>query len=880
MNLTRLKALALTALLCPALSGHAAAQPLHCAGHYPPSPAATAKSALSALSASLLPSRGQIGVLVVFAGFSNEVQAGDPAPTFADALFDPDLPGSFAHFYHTMSQGLLSVDALVLPRRYAAAGPAISYLATEEGDYGGYGQFVIDVLRQVDQDVDFSQLDNNGPDGIPDSGDDDGLVDYIFVNILSTPRNFIIQGATGIVGLGFDQFYTNDVSRLDGPIRISGSRAHGALQGEGRNLAQAAGSMAHEFGHSLGLPDLYDTSFLRNQDQDPAKDSGGIGHWGLMGWGAHGWNGDDGPNSFSPWSLAQLGWIGIDNENLVTIAADTTGLLLRDLYQGGSIYKIRLGIDALNTYETWPDVYMVQEEYLLLEYRSPTAHHYRRHIPGEGLLIWHISPRSSLNDEETDKRVDLVCADGLYADAGFPLGQRPAERGGGDNLDFWAHDAEYTHHHGGNLGDATDLFDGRRRAHFNPTANPSSSILSTASTGVVVENMAPLQGAMQIDIRTPRWAGLLSEEIHWSGEIRLDGDLTVGPQGQLTLLENTQVLVAGADIGQGGRDPDRCEILVQGDLTVRLSYPFHRSYANYGTDFDSWYVMTGENPTPPLFFSAAEPGQTWYGILLDPAPNSRILLPQRGLELNDALHGLVMPRAPTGEQGLSLSHYQLVDGGAVETAEPTPGENFHLIIGLANWSLASYENVHAELSWNSPLVNTPSAASTQRVSSVDFSIYPGCQTNLKLPALKLQPEAKIGDRLDFTLQVRGKGYLWTDSLALKIGSRQGEGIITAVTQFPSEAPQQNWLGPPAPNPFNGRSAFAFHLPRQQYVQLTLFNLAGQRVKTLVDQVHPAGRYRATWDGRDAKGQELGSGLYFVQMRAGSTRLVRPLTLIK
>ena len=47
------------------------------------------------------------------------------------------------------------------------------------------------------------------------------------------------------------------------------------------------------------------------------------------------------------------------------------------------------------------------------------------------------------NQDERDKLVDLVCADGLFADAGHPAGRVLDPRLGGDNLDFWAHDADY-----------------------------------------------------------------------------------------------------------------------------------------------------------------------------------------------------------------------------------------------------------------------------------------------------------------------------------------------------------------------------------------------------------------------------------------------------
>ena len=69
--------------------------------------------------------------------------------------------------------------------------------------------------------------------------------------------------------------------------------------------------MCHEFAHVIGLPDLFDQStVLLGREIDWGLDGAGIGKWGLMGLGTLGWGVEDGPNPFSAWSLAQLGWLG------------------------------------------------------------------------------------------------------------------------------------------------------------------------------------------------------------------------------------------------------------------------------------------------------------------------------------------------------------------------------------------------------------------------------------------------------------------------------------------------------------------------------------------------------------------------------------------
>ena len=156
---------------------------------------------VSAISQS---STGTINVLLIFAQFANERHLGEGIPAYADQLFDPGLPGSFAHFYDVMSFGQLKVEGTVLPKRYTSSDPSSKYLANTPAQQGKFSTFTRDILKQVDVDVDLTEFDNNGVDGIPNSGDDDGNVDYIFVLMRSVPEGFIQGKANGHAGLGRD----------------------------------------------------------------------------------------------------------------------------------------------------------------------------------------------------------------------------------------------------------------------------------------------------------------------------------------------------------------------------------------------------------------------------------------------------------------------------------------------------------------------------------------------------------------------------------------------------------------------------------------------------------------------------------------------------
>lgn len=216
--------------------------------------------------------------LVLFARFKGESTA---LPSWAADIFDPDLPGSFSHFYDTMSFGKLQVRGEVAPRVYESSQPASAYLAAAPSEQGQFGQFAQEILLQADRDIDFTQFDNDGPDGVPNSGDDDGVVDAVFLVLDRIPADFLLSEATGISDLGFAEPLTTDD---EGP----GGRAIRILTGQGtveqgRFFAEAVGAMCHEYGHMLGLPDLYDREFLGKQGAGPEEDSAGVGAWCLMG---------------------------------------------------------------------------------------------------------------------------------------------------------------------------------------------------------------------------------------------------------------------------------------------------------------------------------------------------------------------------------------------------------------------------------------------------------------------------------------------------------------------------------------------------------------------------------------------------------------------
>ena len=83
-----------------------------------------------------------------------------------------------------------------------------------------------------------------------------------------------------------------------------------------------------------------------------------------------------------------------------------------------------------------------------------------------------------------------------------------------------------------------------------------------------------------------------------------------------------------------------------------------------------------------------------------------------------------------------------------------------------------------------------------------------------------------------------------------------------------------------PNPFNPATTIEYSLPKRGHVKIEIFNLVGQKVRTLVDEYKLAGNYCITWDGTDTSGNPLASGIYFCRLRAGDHVQAKKMLLIK
>ena len=329
-----------------------------------------------------------------------------------------------------------------------------------------------------DASIDFSQYDNDGDDGIPNSGDDDGKVDFaIFVSPeIDGVCDKYKDGICGTVGVANDNiwahkttfqywfgkyFYTNDPSAnpvepdsslntaIDVVLIIGGLGCDGMQNG--------IAVYAHEIGHALDIADLYDINPW------PFPNSRGIGRWGIMSTGT--WNTPQRPSHPTAWTKERLGWLNYfvvnqDLTNLCLPPVETTPIAARVWTQGAQT-----------------------AEYFVVENRQPIG--FDENLYGPGLVIYHVDETvydakegtNTVNETETHKAIDVECADAYFAGHGANA----------DHLDDTT-----------NCGDAGDPWCAETDDTFDGSSIPDSRAYSGAATGVAVKNIGSCNSASAI----------------------------------------------------------------------------------------------------------------------------------------------------------------------------------------------------------------------------------------------------------------------------------------------------------------------------------------------------------------------------------------------
>ncbi|MDP8202585.1 MAG: FlgD immunoglobulin-like domain containing protein [Candidatus Tenebribacter burtonii] len=83
-----------------------------------------------------------------------------------------------------------------------------------------------------------------------------------------------------------------------------------------------------------------------------------------------------------------------------------------------------------------------------------------------------------------------------------------------------------------------------------------------------------------------------------------------------------------------------------------------------------------------------------------------------------------------------------------------------------------------------------------------------------------------------------------------------------------------------PNPFNPETTISFSIPTDSAINLIVYNIKGQLIKSLVNEIKPIGEHTVIWDGRDDNGKPVSSGIYFYKLKTNNIEKTRKMILMK
>ena len=403
---------------------------------------------------------GVLDVPVFCFGFNNVNLPADTVANLQTELFDGPWPtGTLSEYYREVSYGKFTFSGVV-----SNIGNLTNNDTFYEGGSNGMDNdepfvYVTEALQLADATTDFTIYDNDGPDGIPNSGDDDGIVDLVALvhpesggeclgsnNLWSHRWSY---GSANFWATGTNaNFITDDDGANGSKIQISDYTIMPALSCEGTLIE--IGVFCHEFGHALGIGDLYGTNGSTND---------GCGHFCLMGSGN--WNSPSRPSHMSAWCRAELGWIEPQ-----LVIGEYSDLMIPAIEEVPFALKIQHDPNS--------------SEYLLIENRQPIG--FDENLWACGLAIWHVDPSVGTGN-------DFGWCGGNAAD---PHSMIALEQS--DGLCDIENDIT-------NRGDVGDLWSANSPATvFDPNTFPNSRPYSGVNTGVKLADISACGDDMTIDL--------------------------------------------------------------------------------------------------------------------------------------------------------------------------------------------------------------------------------------------------------------------------------------------------------------------------------------------------------------------------------------------
>jgi M6 family metalloprotease-like protein len=883
---------------------------------------------------------GTLRVPVLPGRFSDIAAAPVSQANLQNQLFASNPTGTITQYYTEVSYGQLTVTGDVLPW-VSLAQTGAYYEGGSNGLVPGLartGELIKEVLDARDGAVDFSLYDNDGPDGLPDSGDDDGFVDVaVFVhgefggecgnaNIIAHSWMYSAWPASG--GLPYT---TGDARTGGGFIQIDEYAICPALNcGATSPYASSEwidiGVFCHELGHSFGLPDLYDTSSDGNS---------GIGEWGIMG--AGNWNTPELPAHPEAWTRAELGWIAP-----VDVGWQATAVSIPAVEQTPTVYRLPFTDERFRR----STACVISGAYSLhcgLTTAEAAARGWASPGTGGGYgPNWYQTIERDFSYSGTGS-VSLQYAFAHDLEANYDFGYAIVEVNGGETVL-----ATYT-----SIGSGTANLD--LTPHLAPLAGAGGTytlefrVVSDYSFDDADGQHESDCGALMIDDVSVTGGG----ELYSSGfEARADGwhqdpaentsseywlvenrrrigfDANLKEQGLLIWHVDDEVMHApllGNSQGPGGfavrglvleeadgqfdlnagllSNRGEAEDVYPGPLnnTAFTSATSPNSDDNTGRSTRIEVTNVGPSASPmSATLRAGDPGPTASGV--DP------------ISIDNNVVAAVVEVAGNRIRHGATFRFQL--GGAV-SAPGGVGDGEDIVATSLEWldptSLRGTVNVYSKTAgpWDLVVTNPdgqsftlPDAitinhlVATQLVSASIDVVSDGVRLRYELLGREPGETLRLyrADREDGAWRVivedmqpaRGESYEFVDA-AVEAGasyyylleSRLEGGEVRELHRGVAHVPARELvLEQNHPNPFNPATSIRLYLPARVEVQLDVYDVTGALVRRLASGTFDSGPHVVEWDGTDAAGRPVASGVYIYRLVADRRAISRKMMLLK
>ncbi len=238
---------------------------------------------------------------------------------------------------------------------------------------------------------------------------------------------------------------------------------------------------------------------------------------------------------------------------------------------------------------------------------------------------------------------------------------------------------------------------------------------------------------------------------------------------------------------------------------------------------------------------------------------------------------------PTGLTLLNITNTNGVVSAIVDFGPPAAPQNLHITNPASQWAnpilewdASSEPDLDHYLVWRGSTPNwkkTPITWEPSPAANVTGTTWTDYQTKIDLNTLNstyyrvtavdaANNESDYSSAIGTTSSPIMRPVLEDEPTPLK-----DPGTVFLGDDKNASLPQSIALGANHPNPFNPETRIAYALSEAASVTITIYNLAGQQITTLVNEPKGAGFFSVVWDGRDAAGAQVGSGVYIYRIAA-------------